>query len=239
MPRHQAIDDDDDGVDEDGTDQTSLSVPYRRACTEKQPLKQLARAIETGEKNGRPQRATSRPCRSEPEDKGKQTKGQLVRPKSCICSSRAFRTKAGPNHPPLTSSQHFPSRIEFSSCRICKLFTPPTASIQHLVSQVDGAGLCSTRQVHQGGYVLHVAESLCRQRITPAEGARTSTRMASSHESRAGKTRHTGDFESTEPKLTKGEMERKHHPAHGLPLPNNSSNSSNSPAKAENMIMKE
>ena len=37
----------------------------------------------------------------------------------CISSSRAFRTKTGSNHPPLASSQYFPSRIEFSSCRIC------------------------------------------------------------------------------------------------------------------------
>ena len=37
----------------------------------------------------------------------------------CISSSRAFRIKAGSNHPPLTSSQYFPSRIEFSSCTIC------------------------------------------------------------------------------------------------------------------------
>ena len=36
-----------------------------------------------------------------------------------ISSSRAFRTKTGSNHPPLASSQYFPSRIEFSSCTIC------------------------------------------------------------------------------------------------------------------------
>ena len=37
----------------------------------------------------------------------------------CISSSRAFRTMTGSNHPPLASSQYFPSRIEFSSCTIC------------------------------------------------------------------------------------------------------------------------
>ena len=37
----------------------------------------------------------------------------------CISSSRAFRTKTGSNHSPLASSQHFPSRIEFSSCTVC------------------------------------------------------------------------------------------------------------------------
>ena len=67
----------------------------------------------------------------------------------CISSSRAFRTKTGSNHPPLASSQYFPSRIEFSSCKIC----PPSLLRLRFFSiwgcQVEGSHLCSTCYVHR------------------------------------------------------------------------------------------
>ena len=39
-------------------------------------------------------------------------------------------------------------------------FTPPTAPLQYLESQVDGPDLCFTRQVHHGGCVAYVAKLL-------------------------------------------------------------------------------
>ena len=69
----------------------------------------------------------------------------------------SFRFKAGSNQPPLTSSQYFPSRIKFMPLCDLSSFTPPTAPAQQFESQFDGAGLRSTRQLHQDGCEVHVA----------------------------------------------------------------------------------
>ena len=70
----------------------------------------------------------------------------------CIYYTRALRTRTRSSQPLLTSSQNLPSRIEFSSCTIC----PPVLR-QY---QVDGAGSCFIRQVHQDDFVVHVAHLL-------------------------------------------------------------------------------
>ena len=88
----------------------------------------------------------------------------------CISSSRPFRTKTGSNHPPLASSRYFPSRIDFSSCRIC----PPSLLRLRLFSiwsgQVKkGPNLCSTCYVHRGGCVVCVANLLPKARARQAK----------------------------------------------------------------------
>ena len=81
----------------------------------------------------------------------------------CKCLHLLFTrlsNNTGSNNPPLTSSQYFPSRIEFSSCTIC----PPSLLRLRFLSiwrcQVEGLDLCFTCDVHRGRCVACVANLL-------------------------------------------------------------------------------
>ena len=52
--------------------------------------------------------------------------------------------KTGSHHPPWTSSQYFPLSDRMQLLHNLSALTPPTAHLQHLGSQDDGPGLCST-----------------------------------------------------------------------------------------------
>ena len=84
-------------------------------------------------------------------------------------SYTSLRT-ASPPHAPSESRLDPPSsfdivpvlslleRIQLLHC--VSAFTPLTASLQYLGNQVDGPGLCSARQVHNGRCVAYVANVL-------------------------------------------------------------------------------
>ena len=78
----------------------------------------------------------------------------------CISSSRAFRIKNGYNHPPFDIVQVLSLSDRIQLLHNLSAFTAPTAPLQYLGRQVDGPGLCSTRQVHHGGCVPYVANLL-------------------------------------------------------------------------------
>ena len=87
-------------------------------------------------------------------------------------------SRQDPTIPRLPSSQYLPSRIEFSSCVIC----PPSLRRLRLSSNWRvKPKVCSTRHVHQGSCVVHVAcflaETLAVLRI------QTSSTFASFHPS--------------------------------------------------------
>ena len=97
----------------------------------------------------------------------------------CISSPRAFRIKTGsrPSSFDIVLVLALSDRVQL--LHKLSAFTPPTAHLQYLGSHVDGAGLCSTREVHHCGCGLR--RQSCWRRHSQILESRFSRRLDSLH----------------------------------------------------------